>query len=275
MRPIDTRLFPAMLTVTASLAIFAAPAAAQGEQTARERGSLVFGTFITNRNTETRLDSSLGLGTDLDLESNLGLKSSMTVFRIGGDFWVGERHRFDASVFDLSRSASRPINETIDFGDQTFTINSVINTKNNLTIVKADYTYAFLNRDRGYLGITGGLYVGSTKLSLSEAMLGTTESENLTAPLPVIGFRGNYDLTDKISLSGSAQWFGIDTGDVGGTLRDFYIAADYRLSNRWALGLAFNEVSMTITAEESRGFRGKLDWGYDGWLAYLKLDIGR
>jgi hypothetical protein len=275
MHPETTRRLSALLTVALPLTFLASPAWAQEGQATRERGSIVLGAFITNRDTTTRLDSDLGLGTDIDLEDDLGLDKSLTVFRLGGDFWVGERHRFDVSVFDLSRSSSRRIEKTIDFGDQTFEIDTTVNTASDLTIVKAAYTYAFLNRNRGYLGATGGLYVASTKLSLSEATLGTAESEDLTAPLPVVGLRGEYDLTDRISLTSSVEWFGIDTGDASGTLTDFYLAADYRLGNRWAVGLAYNDVSMNIKADESYGFRGELDWGYDGWLAYVKFDFGR
>jgi len=271
-----TRLFAVVTGIAVlGLSIAAAPAMAQSGASDRERGSIVFGAFITNRDTTTRLDSNAGLGTDIDLENDLGLDSSLTVFRFGGDYWAGDRHRFDLSVFDLSRSSSRRINKTIEFGDQIFEIDTTVNSENDLTIYKVDYTYSFLNRDWGYLGLTGGLYVASTKLGLSEATPGTAESESLTAPLPLIGFRGEYAITDRITLRGSSQWFGIDTGDVKGTLRDVYVAADYRLGERWAVGLAYDEVTMTIKADDSSGFTGELDWGYDGWLAYVKRDFGR
>jgi hypothetical protein len=271
-----TQVLAAMTVIAVlGLSIGASPALAQSGASDRERGSIVVGTFVTNRDTTTRLDSDAGLGTDIDLENDLGLDSSLAVFRIGGDYWTGERHRLDFSVFDLSRSASRQIDKTIEFGDTVFDIDTVVNTKNDLTIYKIDYTYAFLNRDRGYFGLTGGLYVASTKLSLSEATLGTAESEDLTAPLPLIGFRGDYALTDKITLRGASQWFGIDTGNVKGNLRDVYVAADYRLGERWAVGLAYDDVAMTIKADDTTGFTGQLDWGYNGWLAYVKYDFRR
>jgi len=30
-----------------------------------------------------------------------------------------------------------------------------------------------------------------------------------------------------------------------------------------------------IDAEDDDGFEGRIDWGYDGWLAYVKFDFGR
>ena len=63
------------------------------------------------------------------MEDDLGLESSTNVARLGGYVWLGERHRFDGAYFDLSCSAAIPINETIKFGDQTFIINTVLETE--------------------------------------------------------------------------------------------------------------------------------------------------
>ena len=41
-----------------------------------------------------------------------------------------------------------------------------------------------------------------------------------------------------------------------------------------AIGLAYNRVSMNIGAEEDGGFNGRIDWGYDGFLLYFKVDLG-
>jgi len=240
----------------------------------RERASFTFGAFITDRDTRTRLDSGRGQGTSFDMEKDLGLASSTTVARLGGYYWFTPRQRLDFSLFDLSRNARRRIDKTIEFGDETFTIDTVINTSSSLSILKAAYTFVPITRDRGYLGVTGGLYIASVKLSLSEATAGTAESDDLTAPFPVIGLRGEYEVNDRITLRGAAEWFLIDTGDVDGRLRDIYLGIDYGFNERMAVGLAYNEVSMNISTSEAGGFESALDWTYDGFLLYFKMDFG-
>ena len=263
--------------LTAAIAIVSATAissAAAQDEWRGERGSVLLGAFVTDRDTSTRLDSASGEGTDLDLEEDLGLESSMSVARIAGYYWLTPRHRLDAGYFDLSRSAANPIQETIRFGDRTFEIDTFIETKNDVSILKADYTFAALAREHGYLGITGGLYVAEMTMTLSAPRLGSSESEDLTAPLPVVGLRGDYAITDRLTLRGAAQWFALETDDVGGTLRDIYVGADYGLGKRMARGLAYNEVAMGITANEAYGFQGSVDWSYDGLLLYFKLGFG-
>lgn len=267
---------PLRITIAVALLYaFVSPIAAFGQERQRERAGILVGAFITDRGTETRLDSNAGSGTDIDFENDLGLDSSTTVGRFGGYVWFKPRHRFDFSVFDLSRSASRRINETVMFGDETFVIDTVVSTDFDLQIFKTDYTFAALSRERGYLGVTGGLYTMSTKISLSEATLARTEAEDLTAPLPVVGLRGEYEIADNITLGGAVQLFRVDVGDASGRLTDVYVGVDYRLGRRFGLGIAYNDVTMNITAEEIGGFEGRLDWGYDGWLLYFKASLGR
>ena len=245
------------------------------EPAQRERAAISLGAFISRPATEARVDNDAGQGTDLNLEDDLGLQSSTTIARIDGHWWLSRRNRLDFSVFNFSRDGTRTIDETIDFGDQTFAINTVVSSTHNLDIAKAAYTFAPIIKDRGFVGFTAGLYVSQTELSLSQAALGSVESETLTAPLPVIGVRGQYTVTDRIKLRGSFEVFGIDTGDVSGHLNDFNVAADYGFGKRFAVGLAYNDVAMDIDASESGGgFRGALDWGYSGWLLYMNVDIG-
>jgi hypothetical protein len=209
------------------------------------------------------------------MESDLGLESSMSVLRFGGSYWIKPRHRLDLSLFDLSRSTSRRINETISFGDQTFSVDTNIFSDFDYGITKADYTYAVLSRASGYLGVTGGLYVARFKVSLREATLGTSETEDLTAPLPVLGIRGEYRLTERFSINGAAQWFRLEIDNAGGRLSDYLAGVEYRVGRFMDLGLAYNKVAMRIEATEDGGLDGQLDWGYDGWLMYVQANFGR
>ena len=265
---------PVWLTTVALICSLAASSAASAqEQSTRERASILFGTFVTDRDTTARLDSESGAGTDIDLEEDLGLESSMSVARLGGYYWFTPRHRFDASYFELNRSVTNPIHETIEFGNRTFTIDTVVETRSDLRILKADYTFVPLIRERGFLGITGGLYAAQTTMSLSAPAFDASETGDITAPLPVVGVRGDYAITDHFTLRGAAQFFALETDDVKGRLHDFYVGADYGFGRRMAVGLAYNKVSMSLGAQEFR-FQGRLDWGYDGLLLYFKLAFG-
>ena len=145
-------------------------------------------------------------------------------------------------------------------------------TDNDLSIYKAAYTYSFLNRENGYLGATLGFYVADFKMSIAEENLGQSEIGELTAPLPVIGLRGEYALSDRWSFRASGEFFFIEYDNVDGSLVDIYAGFDYSILDHLSLGIGFNRVTIDVDATKS-SFGGALDWQYSGALAFLKLDF--
>lgn len=263
----------AALVAAALLALYGG-ATAQERRMLDERGSIMFGVFATEPNTSARLDSEEGMGTDIDLENDLGLDTSKNVARLSGYYWLSLRHRLDFSLFQYSREASRTIDETIEFGGKIYDIDTVVSTSSDVSVIKAAYTFAPVVRERGDFGITAGFYTALVDLGLANRDSGTNESQDLTAPLPVVGVRGRYAITPRVSLGGALEFFAIDVPDAGGRLSDAYVGIDYTFSDRIGVGVAYNRVSMNVHAEESGGFEGELDWGYDGYMLYLKVDFG-
>ncbi len=250
---------------------FALPVLGSGRNT--DRFSISLGAFITDRDTDSRLDSVAGQGTAIDFEKDLGLDASGTVLRLDGYYRFNRRHRIDFAVFDLSRDASATIDEQIDFGDETFGVNTTVSAEFDLLIVKAAYTWSVFDRNNGYLGLTAGLYTADTKSSLSEPTLGVAETRSITAPLPVVGLRGEYQLSQWWTLRGSAEFFAIEVDNVDGQLTDLHVGIDYRPAKRWAVGLGYNSVRIEVDSTKA-AFTGSLDWAYDGALLYLKLGFG-
>lgn len=234
--------------------------------------SISVGAFFTDRESKTRINGEAGEGTDVDLEDDLGLKKSDTVFRLDGYWRFAKKHRFDFSAFDLSRSASNQIDKEIIWDDTTYPINTTINTKVDLSIYKAAYTWMFLKRDRSFLGATVGLYIADIGATLSGSGGGSVESNSLTAPLPVAGLRGEYRFAERWSLRGSGEFFAIDYGDYDGSLVDLFLGVDFSVTEAIAVGLGVNSVTIDVGVSKS-GFRGDLDWEYDGAMAYVKFDF--
>ena len=237
-----------------------------------ERFSVSLGAFFTDRDTDTRLDATATRGTDINFEKDLALDSSDTVFRLDGYYRFGDKHRVDFSVFDLSRTASTPINRDIQYGDTMFSINTVVDTDVDLSIYKAAYTYSFMQRDKGYLGATAGLYVADTTATISAPNAGQAAAGDVTAPLPVIGLRGHYEFADRWTFRASGEFFFIEYEDIDGSLVDLYAGIDYRVIDNMSLGLAINSVTIDVSSEDA-GFQGELNWQYTGGLLFLKFDF--
>ena len=246
-----------------------AMAAAQDDH----RFSLSVGAFVTDRASEARVDAADGtIGTPVDLESDLGLNTSETVLRLDGYFRFNDRHRIDFSVFDLSRDATRQIDTAITWKNIVFPISATVASDLDFNVYKLAYTWSFLRREKGYMGLSGGLYVADVAVKLSAQNLAEEEGGDVTAPLPVIGLRGEYRFTDKWTFRASGELFGLEYEAMDGSLIDLYAGIDYRLFEHVAIGAALNSVRLDVDVS-SRKLNGSLDWQYDGGLLFLKFDF--
>ena len=240
-----------------------------------ERVSLSVGAFVTDRDTNARLDSeTLGLGTVINFEDDLGLSSSGTVARADALYRFSRRHRLDIAYFDLSRSATALIDEELQFGDEVFAIDTQINAEFGLQIFKLAYNWAFIARDKGSLALSAGLFTAITDARLREDLTGLdAESRDIAVPLPVVGLRGEYEFASRWSLRGSVEYFGLEIADIRGRLLDFQVGVDYHFTDRFAVGVAYNDVALDVTSENA-DLLGKLDWTYGGALLYFRADFG-
>lgn len=238
-----------------------------------DRFSISLGAFITDRNTDTRLDSDvLGRGTEIDFEDDFGLESSDTVFRLDGHYRFNQKHRLNFSVFDLSRHSSAAIQRDIQYGDEIFLIDTVVNANFDLRIYKLAYTYSIMQRDNGYLGVSVGTHTADSTIDLSEQNLGQVEAGSITAPLPVFGLKGEYEITDRFTLTAIGEFFVVEFDNVDGSLIDLYLGIDYQVIEHAAVGLGFNSVHIDVDATKS-DFSGSLDWRYRGALLFFKFDF--
>jgi len=254
----------------ATTLVLASPTTALADD---ENFSVSLGVFLTNRDSQTRVDGAIpGSGTPVDLENDLGFDKSDTVFRVDGYYRFNDKHRIDFSVFDLSRSASKQIQTEIDWDDTIYPIDTAVDASLDLAIYKLAYTWSFMRRDSGYLGLTAGLYTADIGTSLSAEAIGRSSSSGFTAPLPVVGLRGQYDLSEIWSLRGSAEFFAIEYGDFSGSLYDLYASVDYQVTDHVALGAGVNLVNINVGVSKPN-LDGDLDWRYDGGLLFLKFDF--
>lgn len=235
--------------------------------------SLSIGVFLADRNSDARLNGTAGIeGTPVDLEGDLGLNRSDSVFRIDGYYRFNKKHRLDFSAFDLSRTASKVIEKDIQWSDTLFPIDTTVDSDFDLAIYKLAYTWSFMQRDKGYLGLTAGLYVADFGTRLEAEAIGALESDGLTAPLPVFGLRGQYEFTEKLSFRASGEIFAIEYEDYSGSLYDIYAGLDYQFFKHVAIGIGINAVKLDVGISKDR-FDGDVEWRYDGGLVFFKFDF--
>lgn len=237
------------------------------------RFSLSVGAFITDRDSDASVNATNGdLGTEIDLEDDLGLKKSDTVFRLDGFYRFADKHRIDFSAFDLSRDASKQTEREFSWKDTIYVLNTEVQSDFDLSIYKIAYTWSFLKKERSFLAATAGLYVADIGTSLDAPLIGSREVGDATAPLPVVGLRGQYHFAERWALRANGEFFFLESGDFDGSLTDLFIGVEFDMSKKVDIGIGVNSVRLDVGVDRD-SLDGNFEWQYSGALAYLKFDF--
>jgi hypothetical protein len=260
------------------LAASAGPARAQSDGQPWEKGSIQVGGFLTSSGTEMRVDSKTGgLGAVVNLEDVLGVGADKFTYRIDGFYRFGEtrRHQIDLHYFDSRRSGDRVLDETIRIGDTVFPVGATVASQFDLKFINLDYSYAFFQDDRVRLSVAGGLHTTGVHLKVESPGLALFEDQSFTAPLPVIGFRGEVAVTERWRLKGGVDAFYLEYDKYTGMLSDTNLAVEYLPFKHMGVGLGVNSVRMKVsTAGDNSSvssLNGELKFNFTGLLMYARF----
>lgn len=238
-----------------------------------DRFSLSLGTFLLDTETDIRVDGAAGNGTEFDAERTLGLDDSDR-FRVDGYWRFANRHRLRVLYFDTSRSALEVIDTELRVGDIVFPLQAEIDSTFETRVAELAYEYAFLKRDNYEVAATIGVHDLRFGLDLSATRTGSGQPLSLqrtadaNGPLPVVGLRGTWRLSDRFYLDGQAQYFRISLDPYDGRLEDYMASVVWQAFKHVSLGVGYNEFVTRIDVSDD-SFDGRLRWSYGGVRIFL------
>lgn len=229
-------------------------------------GGEAFGDY----DTDVRLDSDNGkVGTDIDLEDDLGFDTSGRVLRLDAEARLADRHGLTLSFFQIERGATWSLDREISFGDKVFGIEAEVSSDLDLTVAKFAYRYFFLVRERMELAASLGLHTLDYDVSINAKQVDESEDGDALAPLPVLGLNGAYALGERTRISLTGEVFAIEFEGSKGSLVDARLTLDHDFGEHWGVGFGYNRFGLDLDVDRSR-FDGELGWQYDGLLFYLR-----
>lgn len=236
-----------------------------------DRGSIGVGAFFIEESTEVRLSSdTLGTGTLINFQDDLGFDEDEEVARIAGHYRFKPRHRINFSYFDLSNAATTTLLRDIQFEDTIFTAGSAVRTELDFKVLNVLYTYSFLQKPKLELGVSAGVNVYDFDSSITAPQTQTREEGDGTASLPVVGVRIRYAFKPKFLFGASFDYFEIDKSNVEGQVIDILVGVEHQTWKNAGLGLGYNDVSLEAEDKEDED---EIDWEYDGFFAYVRFDF--
>ncbi|MCH7960142.1 MAG: hypothetical protein IID08_08425 [Candidatus Hydrogenedentes bacterium] len=249
--------------------------AGDGGRFQNERLILRAGIFFADYDSRIRFDDSLAatLGTDIDLERDLGLDESEEVFTGELVLRLTHRQRFEFGYMSFGRSASKLLSFTIEFGGETFDASTNVATTLDIDVYRFAYGYSFVNSGTTEFGVTIGVHVLDIKASIVDtAMVAINEKTDVTAPLPNIGVYAGRVLTKSLAVVGKVQLFLVEVDEFDGQLVNATVALEYlpfrRISGGHLLiggGYSLFDLDFESTSTD---FPGGFDFEVSGPIVY-------
>lgn len=229
--------------------------------------------FASNLDTKLRIDSrKRDLGSTIDLEDVLGLKSTAQSFAGQATWRIQRRHRLAVGYYSLRRSNTKRLRRDIDLGDTTWTVGADVSATFNTAYAAFGYRWSpvLTSRVRVGIGLSVPVVYFSTRLTARGSVLQVTarRREELTVPIPLPGLNATVRLARSLYLDGHAQYLKISIGDVGTNVFNFHGALHYYPIS--ALGVALGvQGDYSTTKSTTKDFTGKLRYDVVGGTIQL------
>lgn len=233
-------------------------------------GGQVFSRFTS----AVRLDSqNRGIGTEVRLEDDVNLEERVQVGRADGIYNFSAKHYVAFAAYDIERTGTRTVSRELRFGEKVFTASTSVTALFDEEVLKVAYGFRPLVRPRATLGPSFGLHVMQFAVGLSLTGVPLVYDAETTAPLPVIGVRGDFQFARRWRLRGALEWFDIQLEDVDGLFSDFIVSVEHDTFERFGFGFGFNHNALDVESGDD-DFRGTIDLSFDSVVLYFKGSLG-
>ena len=228
--------------------------------------------------TTIRLDSeTIGRGTTLSFENDLGLPDKEIVPSISFEWQAGRRHRLGVRWQNVNRDSTTQVLKEIEWGGEIIPIDADVTLDFDIRTLAVDYTFYPWIKERwgGGFGLGFRILGLTTVLSVEDIELG--EQIDGTAPLPYVNFEYRRIFRERWRFKTEIGWFQIKIGDVDGGQYIGRLAGEYITDRRWGFGAAVNLSNVDVDwagLHDARGndlLRAKIDLDINDISLYVRI----
>ena len=230
----------------------------------RNRFEFAFGAFEPNVETIVRLDSTSGdFGTEISLENDLAFEDRKTLPIIYFRWNMKKRMGLEASYYSLDRDSTVVLGKEIKFGDETFPVNSTVNSTFVTDVFRLSYVHDVVQKEKDTLSLIGGIHFTSFEASINDSLLGLNDGNDGLAPLPMLGLRYQHRFSDRWSMGIRAEFLDQEYDGTDGKIENFAWHGVYKFRKKWAFLFGYSLYDLEVS-EEAGGFRGSITYRYKG-----------
>jgi hypothetical protein len=255
------------------------------ENVLNDRFVIALGGFVVTSKINGSLSGSANTNDqNTDFDKQFGTDADQTRLQAEVLWRITPRQHLRFSYFNNAVQNTRTIDQNLAWGDYTFLAGGQVTAEVKFRVYELDYEFAFLRRQNYEIVAIAGMHLDDLTLKLSgnasltvdtptgpveQAATFTTKSSSVPAPLPVLGFRGDWAVSPHVYLDAAAQVFAVSYQGIDGNWSELRAGATWMFSDHFGIGVGYDRFVTHVDLSKA-GFNGRLNFGYQGLLLYLK-----
>ena len=253
-----------MKYLAASVLLLCAPgifAAEKARSPFEDKFRLTIGAFSNLTDTQLQIDEDDGtVGTLVSGENDLGLRDRTLMADVEVEMRLRPRHRVRLNYFALDRRQQKVLTRQIEFGEETYLLNDLTESRLAISNFSTTYTYLFVRRPKFEMGASLGLQMYSFEGEISVPARLVEEDESETGPVPILGLEASAIISSRWHLEARVEYLGVEIDEVKAHLKNLKGGIFYRFNNNVTTGLAYAVYNSEVRSTEP-GSSGR--WDFD------------
>jgi hypothetical protein len=200
-------------------------------------------------NSGVQISSRQLIGTSVNLEDDLGLSSDTTTWNVNGFWRFGSASSVGFDFTSFNRDGGNKLKKAITVGDTVYDVDARVDSELDIDFLQLYYRWSAVNNGKTEAGFSFGLSTYWLEATVSgegtvnqggedQYYRNAKESEDVTAPIPVVGLFVNYAFTPNLILMANANFFRLDVGSVNGNVISSGAKLDYYFTKNFGAGVS-------------------------------------
>jgi hypothetical protein len=211
-------------------------------------------------------------GTTLSAERDLGLESRLNQGEFEMMFRIGNRNKIRVNWLEVDRSATHQLAETINFGEESFPVNSLLQSEIDWRIFTMTYTYSVIRNDWVELGTGLGIHLLEAEAQAQVNATFQRQDVSGAGAFPTIPLDFALRISQRWSVTWRGQYFHAAISNFDGWLADLHEDVQYRWKKNFAVGVGYSSVRAKL-ALSTGNFPGQFHMALEGPEAFFRISF--
>ena len=194
----------------------------------------------------------------VDFETSMGLDDRPDLLDLEFGWLFSEKWDLSLQYFFADRERTRTLGEAIEWEGVTYDLGADITAKTDFEVTRLFFSRQVWKNERHDLRLGAGIHYIKLSAEISGEATLEDESKEFRAsdasasfPVPDIGAWYRFSPSDRWLLDARVDWFSANVGDYSGSLWNFAVGANFRLTKNVGIGLGYQLFELNGTIRDT------------------------